>query len=205
MYICTFKYTPEDVECQFCMLYRHRRCTAEAGCPYLAERIEAGVADYAEVIRDTFKAPSFILAARPRRLLNSYCGPGWEDEQHYRRFGRMLAEMGYGKGRNTPRFYAALFLLTANESIWRRAYNCFGRRGIEFRYFRYHGISIGDYARACAARSIACGADNFTLSDLEDREAVDDTTFRLVVSAVLIARYGMDVLKIGSESGAAYA
>ena len=54
MYICTFKYTPEDVDCQLCMLYRHRRCTAEAGCPYLAERIEASVADYAEVIRDTF-------------------------------------------------------------------------------------------------------------------------------------------------------
>ena len=88
MYICTFKYTPEDVDCQLCMLYRHQRCTAEAGCPYLAERIEASVADYAEVIRDTFKAPSFILAARLRQLLNSYCGPGWEDEQHYRRFGR---------------------------------------------------------------------------------------------------------------------
>ncbi len=40
-----------------------------------------------------------------------------QDEQHYRHFCRMLAEMDYGKGRNTPRLYATLFLLTANESI----------------------------------------------------------------------------------------
>lgn len=205
MYICTFKYTPEDVDCQFCTLYFHRRCTAKGGCPFLAERIEAGVADYAEIIHDTFKSSSVILAARLRQLLNSYCGPAWEDEQHYRRFARMLAEMGYGKGRNTPRFYAALFLLTASDSIWRRAYNCFGRRGIEFQYFRYYGISIADYALAMAAKSICCDTANFTLADLEDREAVDDTTFRLVVTAVLIARYGMDVLKIGSQDGAAYA
>ena len=110
--------------------------------------------------------------------------------------------MGYGKGRNTPRFYAALFLLTANESIWRGAYNCFGRRGIEFQYFRYYGISVADYALVMAAKSICCDAANFTLSDLEDREAVNDTTFRLIVTAVLIARYGMDVLKIGAEGGA---
>ena len=142
------------------------------------------------------------LPQPPLAFVDTYgCQQNEADSERLRGY---LAEMGYGKGRNTPRFYAALFLLTANESIWRRAYNCFGRRGIEFQYFRYHGISIGDYALAMAARSIACGTDNFTLSDLEDREAVDDSTFRLVVSAVLIARYGMDVLKIGSESGAAY-
>lgn len=39
MYICTFKYMPEDVNCQFCTFYIHRRCTANSGCPFLAERI----------------------------------------------------------------------------------------------------------------------------------------------------------------------
>lgn len=52
MFICTFKYTPETVDCKYCLLYCHRRCTAKNGCPYLAERIEAGAVDYATIVRD---------------------------------------------------------------------------------------------------------------------------------------------------------
>ena len=45
MFICTFQYRPEDVDCSLCEEYAHHRCTAENGCPYIAERIEAGVVD----------------------------------------------------------------------------------------------------------------------------------------------------------------
>ena len=43
MYINTFKYTPEDVDCKLCTEYVKKfGCTA-CGCPWMAERIEAGV------------------------------------------------------------------------------------------------------------------------------------------------------------------
>ena len=43
MFICTFRYKPEHVACHLCTEYsRKRGCTAQ-GCPWLAERIEAGV------------------------------------------------------------------------------------------------------------------------------------------------------------------
>ena len=43
MYINTFKYTPKDVSCQLCTEYvKKLGCTA-LRCPWLAERIEAGV------------------------------------------------------------------------------------------------------------------------------------------------------------------
>ena len=46
MYINTFKYTPKDVSCQLCTEYvKKLGCTA-LRCPWLAERIEAGVAKY---------------------------------------------------------------------------------------------------------------------------------------------------------------
>ena len=51
MFICTFKYKPEDVDCALCAEYAHHRCTAESGCPYIAERIEAGVVDYRHPLR----------------------------------------------------------------------------------------------------------------------------------------------------------
>ena len=47
MYINTFKYTPKDVSCQLCTEYvKKLGCTA-LRCPWLAERIEAGVVGYA--------------------------------------------------------------------------------------------------------------------------------------------------------------
>lgn len=51
MYICTFKYTLEDVDCRFCKEYKHNRCTAANGCSCITERIEADAADYSEIVR----------------------------------------------------------------------------------------------------------------------------------------------------------
>lgn len=54
MYINTFKYSPQDVSCQLCTEYVKKvGCTA-LRCPWLAERIEAGVVGYREAISETF-------------------------------------------------------------------------------------------------------------------------------------------------------
>ena len=42
MVLNRFRYKPEDVDCKLCTEYRHRRCI-QPSCPWLAERIEAGV------------------------------------------------------------------------------------------------------------------------------------------------------------------
>ena len=53
MYINTFKYTPKDVSCQLCTEYvKKLGCTA-LRCPWLAERIEAGVVGYREAVLET--------------------------------------------------------------------------------------------------------------------------------------------------------
>jgi len=196
MYICTFKYAAADVDCRFCTAYIHRRCAAADGCPFIAERIEAGAVDYGEVIRDTFKRPPAILRWRLRYLIEHFGDSMWESEKHEQRFHRIWAELGTRKKRDTPRFFAALYLLTANDDIWHRAYNLYSIEGIETNYIRLHGISVPNYALVQAAKSLYNDTDHFTLEDLEDCEAVNTGTFRLVVNAILIARYGRDVLKI---------
>lgn len=54
MYINTFQYTPEDVDCKLCTEYRKEAGCAACGCPWLAERIEAGVIGYREAVLGTF-------------------------------------------------------------------------------------------------------------------------------------------------------
>ena len=76
MYINTFKYTPKDVSCQLCTEYvKKLGCTA-LRCPWLAERIEAGVVGYREAVLETFpherrlfQRLNLLSRARGRRRL----------------------------------------------------------------------------------------------------------------------------------------
>ena len=51
----SYHYKPADVECEYCVEWQHRRCQA-VGCPWLTERIEAGVVSYAAAVRELFGA-----------------------------------------------------------------------------------------------------------------------------------------------------
>ena len=72
MYINTFKYSPKDVSCQLCTEYvKKLGCTA-LRCPWLAERIEAGVVGYREAVLETFpheRRLFHVLADLQRRYL----------------------------------------------------------------------------------------------------------------------------------------
>ena len=73
MYINTFKYTPADVDCKLCTEYVKKfGCTA-CGCPWMAERIEAGVVGYAEVVRQMFPHDKRLMA-RLEPLIRDFPG-----------------------------------------------------------------------------------------------------------------------------------
>ena len=87
-------------------------------------------------------------------------------------------------------------LFTSDEDIYRRAGNCLCRRGAEFDYARLHEISPHDYTLYIAARGIYTNAGGLTTRDLADAEVVDAAALRMIVNALLIARYGCAVLDI---------
>ena len=62
--------------------------------------------------------------------------------------------LDYVPGRNTPAYYAAMYLLTANEIIYWRMANCFCRNGLDFRYAILRGITTYNYALYRAALAL---------------------------------------------------
>lgn len=152
MYINTFKYTPADVDCKLCTEYVKKfGCTA-CGCPWMAERIEAGVVGYAEVVRQMFPHDKRLMA-RLEPLIRDFPGMLWQDERHRQRMEGVKIHLGHSKRRDTPAFFAVMFLFTSDEDIYRRAGNCLCRRGAEFDYARLHEISPHDYTLYIAARA----------------------------------------------------
>ena len=194
MFICTFRYKPEHVRCCLCTEYDPKAgCTAQ-GCPWLSERIEAGVVGYFEAVCETF-AFRGILPARLRHVIADFPGTLWRDSQHPERMERAKARLGYSRRRDTPAFYAALFLLTSSAGLWQRTVNCFYRHGFEAAYADRREISLQDYTLLSAARDLYSGTIP-TAQDLPDRDLVDDEALRLIVNATLIARYGLPALDI---------
>ena len=93
MYINTFKYTPADVDCKLCTEYVKKfGCTA-CGCPWMAERIEAGVVSYAEVVRQMFPHDK-LLMARLEPLIRDFPGMLWKDERHRQRMEGVKIHLG---------------------------------------------------------------------------------------------------------------
>lgn len=202
MYINTFKYRPEDVSCRLCTEYVKKLGCTSHRCPWLAERIEAGVVGYQEAVLETF-AYDHRLHRRFQLLIQRFPGRLWGNEQHERRMQSESAVQGYRRRRSTAAYYAAMYLLTANEDIHRRTANCFCKEGIEFGYAVLRDISPHNYALFIAARDLYTRTRTVTVEDLADPEIIDPEALRLIVNATLIARYGLSAFQI-KDRGAAY-
>lgn len=192
----SYHYKPEDVACEYCVEWRHRRCQAIA-CPWLTERIEAGVVSYASAVRELFggvEDEAFIK--RLGLLVLHFRGSFWLNAEHEYNTRLLLRSVGYQAWRN-PRFFAVLYLFGSNRGLMKRVRNACMPQGFEPLYMVMRGVSAHDYALIQAAKALMCGGLGLTLYDLADREVVDDEAFELIVNALLIANYGADVLKLG--------
>lgn len=194
--ILSYHYKPKDVACEYCVEWRHRRCQA-VGCPWLAERIEAGVVSYAAAVHGLFgcvENEAFIQ--RLGLLVLHFHGSFWLDSEHEYNTRLLLRSVGYQAWRN-PRFFAVLYLFGSNRALLKRAWNACMPQGFEPLYMVMRGVSAHDYTLIQAAKALMCGGLGLTFYDLADREVVDDVAFQLIVNALLIANYGSDVLKLG--------
>ena len=192
----SYHYKPADVACEYCVNSRRRRCRI-TGCPWLAERIEAGVVSYASAVQELFggvEDEAFIK--RLGLLVLHFRGSFWLNREHEYNTRLLLRSVGYQAWRN-PRFFAALYLFGSNSLLMKRAWNACMPHGFEPLYMVMRGVSAHDYTLIQAAKALMCGGLGLTLYDLADREVVDDKAFTLIVNALLIANYGPDVLKLG--------
>ena len=153
---------------------------------------------YAEAAMKVFSSYG-LLQHRLADLVDSYPGTFWIDERHRNRMEWFSHQLGYNPRRNSPPYYAALYLLTSSEELHRRTSNCFYRKGLAFEFAILKDISLHDYALYAVACDLNTGSVRMTVGDLADRAMVDDSAFRLIINAILIAKYGTDVFKLRKE------
>ena len=121
-----------------------------------------------------------LLAPRLRALVASFPGSLWKDGTHKERMEYAKTRLHYYRRRDTPAFYAALFLLTSSAELWKRSANCFYRKGFEPAYAVLGGISPHDYALISAAKGLYRGVGGPATMELADPDIVDAEVFRIL-------------------------
>ena len=195
MYITTFQYRAEHLNCKLCTQFKSRRCAAKR-CPWLAEHVETGAAKYQEAIREALPR-SHHLCNRPHPATWRFSGSLFLTAAHRQRMRTLQKRMGRHRSRDTPAYFAAMYLLTANGELYQRAANCFFRSGIDFSFATLRGMTPHDYTLFSAARDIYEDHSGVTLADLSNSTVVDTLAFSLISNALLIVRYGSAVLERG--------
>ena len=197
MYQSQFRYTPKDVECEYCQNYVRKNPCLLCECTCLEERIEAGVLELGTFVQDCI-APSMEpqLQERMRQQFGERKSRFFLSDTHRRRWTHWRALCWRLSDRNK----AALFLLTAYDSLWRRMIWKCCNYGFVFQAVRLRGIKPELSSVYQAAKAIAVGSSNITLADLASPELVTDEAFQLIINALLMAKYGDVVLNL--ENGA---
>ena len=160
IYRSPFHYTPKDVACEYCQNYDRKHPCRLCECTCLEERIEAGVLEMNEFVRDCF-APSMGPQFRKRmhQQLRERNPQFFLSNAHRRRWTYWRERCWRLSDRNK----AALFLLTAYESLWRRMVWKCGNDGFDFQSVRLGGIEPELYSVYQAAKAIAVGCCNITV------------------------------------------
>ena len=198
LYRRNFHYRPCDVECQFCVSFAHKsRCPLNR-CPYLSERMKAGVLSMSELMQDCFSTwAEPRLQDRLKKLFCQHPVSFFLNDAHRSRWQHWHERYH----RMTDRNHAALYLLTAYEDIWRRMIWHFDEDGFDFNTIRLSGIHPEQYSIYQAAKAISVDSRNITLDDLASPELVTDEAFQLIICALLLARYGDVILNLERKKG----
>lgn len=196
MKIRDFKYTPENVDCRYCTEFVRGRCRAN-GCPWLNERVEAGVVGYNEALEETFVEQ---VPLRRRIKLVSACSHSfWKDEDHQKRFAVAQAIFGIYRKRNTPAYYAVLYLLTSDDSLFKRTADCIRKKKIDFQFADVRHMSAGQYALYKTAKSLYNETSEVSVDEFADPSLFGFDEFKIAINAMLISRYGLAAVYLSHE------
>lgn len=188
------KYTPEELDCEYCAQFTGQPCPLHE-CGYLVERACAGAITLQKLIKECFKPKR---AAKLRNRLRTYkeqsCG-FFRNNTHRSRWLKWRSAL-----RGAPdSLNAAVFLLTAYDELGDRVLPYVRADGIAFEKVTLKGIAPGQYAVYQAVKSIVTGGEGISIDDLAYPELVGNEEFRLIVTALLLARYGEVVFSFEKE------
>lgn len=149
---------------------------------------------FAEIMAETVsavKCPAFL------HRLNLYLNENERNPMMYRNDKHQAAFENAVRKENKKNYalLAALYLLTADGSLWSVAKRQFTNSSICFEQIHLQNSTETAYTLLCAAKDLYLGTRHLTVSDLADSAIVPPKIFTLICNAMAIRRFGLSALE----------
>ena len=182
-------------KCDCCEDFNRVICYTDI-CFYLKE-IEADEIKYKDLIQDCFsKIKSYALKNRLKFLTGNFKGELFLNNTHKERFYNELHKQDIDINDISPRYIAVLFLLTADDMLWKLSEHSVKGNGFDFSQIHLKQISTDGYALYQTTKTISTGKEYISINEIADEDLINDTTFKAIINAALITRYGANVFLI---------
>jgi len=167
-------------------------------CFCFKEKLEAGEIEYTDLIRDCFgRIKNHALKNRLKLLSSKFTGEQlFLNHIHKERFYHVHHKQDIEVWERSPTYLAVIFLLTADEVLWNISEHAVCLNGFDFSQIHLRQISTEAYALYQTAKTITTGKEYIRISEIADKELIDDTAFKIIINASIIAKYGADVFSI---------
>ncbi len=166
-------------------------------CFCFKEKIESDEIKYSDLIKDCFgRIKNYVLKNRLKLLSSKFTGELFLNNSHKDRFYLVHHEQNIDVWESSPIYLAVIFLLTADEVLWNISENAVCLNRFDFSNIHLKQISTEGYALYQTAKTIWSGKEYIRINEIADRELIDDTAFKIIINASLIAKYGADVFSI---------
>lgn len=162
-----------------------------------SERLAAGEINYGEIICKCFeKCKSSQLNRRLELLVNNYSGEMFLNPIHCSRFRTVCRIQDVPIENRCPVYLATLFLLTADDKLWCATKDHIYLDSFDFKRMNLKGINTDGYAIYQMARTIHSAREHIKLDEIADSDLIGDEAFKVIINAILIARYGPGIFSI---------
>lgn len=180
------------VSCKYCFYEKNDECQLRV-CPYVAERITAKVINYEKLILEFFKGNQpRLFSTRLRKHCRTYRHFSYLSTSHRKLFEQTRDEIA--RITYTPvcgADLAILYLSTSDELMSKHIIPLITHaKQLSWRFESNGSLNAKKYAIFKTAKQFTKGDFEINPQEFLSSEFVPDSTFSLIINALLLANYG---------------
>ncbi len=171
-------------------------------CCFIDKRIETRNITLLELI------PSIVYSATNKEFITrtinlykkingGYVYNMFRGKSHKKAFENIINKYEKQRYKLSNRFTAALFLITADNFLWKQTKRFVRPNLIDLSKANIRGIDSDGYLLYKAAKDMMFKTSKVTASELADKSFASEKCFKVIITAIIIARYGRKTIELG--------
>ena len=184
-------------DCNFNMINISNICNDCGGYIHSDIPFKVDRCRYKDLVKECFgKIKDYSLKDRLTLLTNNFKGEIFINHKHKERFYNEFNKQDLNIYDVSPRYIAILFLLTVDDNLWKNSETILKINKFDLKQICLKEIDTEAYALYQTARTISTGKEFIKISELADKELINDMTFKAIINSALINRYGAELFLI---------